>query len=297
MSKPSVRYLVFDVESVADAALVARLRYPGAKIEPSEAVKQYRAELMKKYDSDFIPYTFQVPISIVVAKVASDFRLIDLIALDEPQFRSHVMTDNFWKGWDGYRKKGPLTLVSFNGRTFDAPLLELAAFRYGLPLPGWFNSNCKTYEQPRNRYNAEAHLDLQDVLTNFGASRFSGGLNLAANLLGKPGKMDVQGYMVQDLFNEGRIAEINDYCRCDVLDTYFVFLRCHVVLGQLKLEEEQEIIAETKAWLQERSAVTPVYASYLSRWGTWRNPWEAKVPAPTPVATEGVVAQETASTA
>src|SRR5438045_9495024 len=35
--------------------------------------------------------------------------------------------------------------------------------------------------------------DLHDVLTNFGASRFNGGLNLVANLLGKPGKMDVQG--------------------------------------------------------------------------------------------------------
>lgn len=286
MPKSAVRYLVFDVESVADAALVARLKYPGEKgMEPDEAVKRYRAELMEKFDSDFIPYTYQVPVSIVVAKVAADFRLIDLIALDEPQFRSHVMTAHFWKGWDGYRKNSPLTLVSFNGRTFDVPLLELAAFRYGLQLPGWFNTSGKTYEQPRNRYNADAHLDLQDVLTNFGAARFSGGLNLAANLLGKPGKMDVQGYMVQDIYNEGRIAEINDYCRCDVLDTYFVFLRCHVVLGQLKLEEEQKIIAETKAWLQERSAVTPVYAAYLSRWGTWRNPWEeqAKSPSDVPV--------------
>ena len=46
--------------------------------------------------------------------------------------------------------------------------------------------------------------------------------------------MDVQGYMVQDLWNDGRLAEINDYCRCDVLDTYFVFLRSMVLLGQLQ---------------------------------------------------------------
>ena len=297
MSKPSVRYLVFDVESVADAELVSRLRYPGQGLEPGEAVKRYRAELLAKNDTDFIPYTYQLPISIVVAKVAADFRLIDLVALDEPQFRSHVMTAHFWQGWEGYRKKAPLTIVSFNGRTFDVPLLELAAFRFGLPLPGWFNSNCKTYEQPRNRYNADAHLDLQDVLTNFGASRFSGGLNLAANLLGKPGKMDVQGYMVQDIYNEGRLAEINDYCRCDVLDTYFVFLRCNVMQGQLKLEEEQKIIAETKAWLQERSAVTPVYAEYLSRWGTWRNPWEVETATAPPAAAEGDIGHETANTA
>src|SRR3954447_23300754 len=184
MSKSSVRYLVFDVESVADPLLVARLRYPQEQIEPEEAVKRYRAELMAKFETDFIPYTYQVPISIVVAKVAADFRLIDLVPLDEPQFRPHILTSHFWKGWEAYKRP---TLVTFNGRTFDVPLLELAAFRFGIALPGWFNVSGKTYEQPRNRYNAEAHLDLQDVLTNFGAARFSGGLNLAANLLGKPG--------------------------------------------------------------------------------------------------------------
>jgi predicted PolB exonuclease-like 3'-5' exonuclease len=285
MSKPAVRYLVFDLESVADGELVSRLRYPADALSAADAVRRYRDELLAKYETDFIPYTYQVPVSVVVAKVAEDFRLIDLVALDEPQFRSHIITQHFWKGWEAYKRP---TLVSFNGRTFDIPLLELAAFRYGLAVPGWFNNAVKTYEQPRNRYNTEAHLDLQDVLTNFGASRFSGGLNLVANLLGKPGKMDVQGYMVQDLWNEGRLAEINDYCRCDVLDTYFAFLRTMVVVGQLPLEREQQIVLETRGWLQERAAHYPVYAAYLSRWGSWHDPWQAAavVPAATSAAAE-----------
>ena len=62
----------------------------------------------------------------------------------------------------------------------------------------------------------------------------------------------------------------------------------------IRTEEEQKIIAETKAWLQERSAVTPVYAAYLSRWGTWRNPWDAE-PAAQAVGEE-VGSQEAAST-
>jgi predicted PolB exonuclease-like 3'-5' exonuclease len=270
LSQPSVRYLVFDVESVADASLVAALRFPSEQLEPAEAVRRYRAELMEKYESDFIPYTFQVPVSVVVAKVAADFRLIDLVALDEPEYRPHVITDHFWRGWQAYRRP---TLVSFNGRTFDLPLLELAAFRFGISLPQWFNLTGKSFEQPRNRYNSEAHLDLQDVLTNFGASRFTGGLNLAANLLGKPGKMEVQGHMVQDMYEAGRTQEINDYCRCDVLDTYFVFLRCNVLLGNLTLEEEQKIIDETHGWLKQRSLTSRAIAMYLENWGDWPNPW------------------------
>jgi predicted PolB exonuclease-like 3'-5' exonuclease len=226
---------------------------------------------MEKSGTDFIPYTYQVPVSVVAAKVADDYSLIDMVALDEPEFRTHVITENFWRGWEAYQRP---TLVSFNGRTFDVPLMELAAFRYGLSVPGWFNIADRSWEQNRSRYNTSAHLDLHDLLTNFGATRFNGGLNLAANVLGKPGKMDVQGCMVQDLFNEGKLAEINDYCRCDVLDTYFVFLRVAVLLGKLSLSREQELVAETRDWLIQRMEQMPVYARYLDNWGEWINPWQ-----------------------
>ena len=270
MAKPSVEYLCFDVESVADGALVASLQYPGERLSPTAAVRRYRDELMEKYGSDFIPYTFQIPISVAIAKLTKDFRLLELVVLDEPEFRPHVITDHFWRGWKAYHQP---TLVSFNGRSFDVPLLELAAFRYAVAAPDWFNLSARSFEQNRNRYNLESHFDLHDFLTNFGASRFKGGLNLAANLLGKPGKMDVQGDMVQDLYDQGRLEEINNYCRCDVLDTYFVFLRSRVLLGQLSLEQEQSIIADTKTWLEAAGDECEAYQLYLERWGDWENPW------------------------
>ena len=102
----------------------------------------------------------------------------------------------------------------------------------------------------------------------------TGGLNLVANLLGKPGKMDVQGDMVQDLYDAGRLADINDYCRCDVLDTYFVFLRTRVLLGQLELAAEQQIISQTKSWLETKAPDFPAFRLYLDHWGDWPNPWE-----------------------
>ena len=266
-----VRYFVFDVESVADPQLVAKLRYPGEDIASNEAVARYRGELIEKHGSDFIPYTFQVPVSVAIAKVADDFGLLDLVVLDEPQFRPHVITEYFWRGWEKY---GQPTLVTFNGRSFDIPLLELAAFRFGVSVPGWFRAGAaRGGGQPRNRYNTQAHLDLCELLTNFGSSRFVGGLNLAAHLLGKPGKMEVAGYMVQDLYDAGKLEEINAYCRCDVLDTYFIFLRTRVLVGELTLANEQKLVAQTRDWIKERSQRDSACRLYLEHWGDWPNPW------------------------
>lgn len=272
MSNNAVRYLVYDVETAADSELIAKVRYPGQTLAPGEAVHRYRAELMAKHETDFVPYTFQFPIAVAVGKVADDFRLLDVVLLDEPQFRPHVITEHFWRGWERYRRP---TLVSFNGRSFDIPLLELSAFRFGVSVPGWFASTGKAADLPRGRYNTQAHLDLYELLTNFGTTRFSGGLSLAAHLLGKPGKTDIRGDMIQGMYEAGRLAEINEYCRRDVLDTYFVFLRSRVLTGQLTLEAEQQLVAQTKDWMQERADKIAAFRIYLEHWGDWTNPWPA----------------------
>ena len=199
------------------------------------------------------------------------------MTLDDPQYRPHVITKHFWDGWKAYKQP---SLVSFNGRSFDLPLLELAAYRYGIPIPEWFNVYGKSWEQPRARYNQNSHLDLQDILTNFGATLLSGGLNLCANLVGSPGKMGIAGHMVQQLYDDGELGQINDYCRCDVLDTYFVLLRTAVLMGQLTLEEERAKVDATRLWLDDNSTEHPVYAEYLAGCGQWNNPWDQAVSEP-----------------
>jgi 3'-5' exonuclease len=273
MPPPAVAYLIFDVESIVDGDLVSRIRFPGEGFSAEKAIEMYCAERLEDSGSEFIPYTYHIPISVAVIKITVDFRIVDIVTLDSPEYRPHIITKNFWDGWRIY---GRPTFVTFNGRTFDIPLMELAAYRYGIGIPDWFNLRDKSYEQRRNRYNLDAHFDLQDIFTNFSTTRLNGGLNLMANLLGMPGKMGVQGHMVQALYQAGELDKINDYCRCDVLDTYFIFLRTKLLMGELVLDQEQKLVADAKQWLAERSEDFPVYEEYLRNTSVWTNPWSLK---------------------
>ena len=144
-----VSHLIFDAESIADGELIAKVRYGDDDMAPEDAIEQYQAELMEEKGTTFIPHTYQIPIAVVIAKVSKDFRLKDVVSLDEPEFRSHVMTAHFWKGWEVY---GRPQWVTFNGRSFDLPLMELAAYRYGLSLKNWFKND--GYRSPRNQVAA-----------------------------------------------------------------------------------------------------------------------------------------------
>lgn len=271
-------FLIFDIESIADGRLIQRIRYPDQpELTPEQAIAMYRAQLLEQSHgkSDFVPHTFHLPIAVAIAKVAGDYSLQEVVTLDRPKFRPQVIARQFWKGWQVYHEP---TLVTFNGRFFDLPVLELACFRYGIPVPAWFTSEGPSYQQPRNRYNQHAHLDLQDVLTNFGATMLNGGLNLCAQLLGKPGKMGTKGNMVQDLWQAGEHLRIDDYCQCDALDTYFVFLRCQVLLGRITLEREHELVIKAKTWIGQAAANNPALAEYLANFSEWTPPGEEGSP-------------------
>ncbi len=252
---PATAFLIVDTESVPDGQLLARVKYPGEELTPEQAIARAMAEAREASttNSDFLPVTFQIPVAISVVRVAADFSLQAVACLDAPDYRPREIVRKFWMGVGRYRAK----LVTFNGRGFDLPLLELAAFRWGYSVRDHFYNS-------RNRYNGN-HIDLFDWLSNYGACRIAGGLNLLAKLLGKPGKMEVAGDQVYPMYLEGRLSEINDYCLCDTLDTYFVFLRTRVLLGELTLTEETALVRRARVWLTAKVPEFPALRVYLER--------------------------------
>jgi 3'-5' exonuclease len=123
-------------------------------------------------------------------------------------------------------------LVTFNGNTFDLPVLRYRAMIHGVAAPGLA---ARPYF---NRYTEDA-IDLCDILSSF-APHTKASLNELSKIMGMPGKPEgIDGNEVERYFLEGKIKEIADYCVTDVVNTYRVWLRYELFRGRVTESEHQ----------------------------------------------------------
>jgi 3'-5' exonuclease len=136
-------------------------------------------------------------------------------------------------------------LVSYNGRSFDLPVIALRALCHAVPL-GWYYRE----KDMRYRFSEEGHLDLCDWLADHGATR-AGKLDAVARLIGLPGKVGVDGSQVEGLYDAGQLATIQRYCLADVAQTALLFLRFRLLQAQLAPDDYR---ARTAALLDALAA-------------------------------------------
>ena len=231
-------FLVFDIETRVDKALLRAVEYRGQALGDEAAYERMRDELGRDGGRTFFPYTFHVPISIALGRAGPDYILHTLEVLGADALGEAGLVQAFWSRLESFDG----TLVSFNGRGFDLPVLELQALRHRTSAPRYFG------ERNGLRVRFGRHCDLYDWFINNGATRLRGGLDLVAKLVGLPGKGEVSGGDVQVLWERGQWEQIHRYCRDDVLQTYFLFLRVEHLRGRVSDEQLAEVEAATRAY-------------------------------------------------
>jgi len=117
-------------------------------------------------------------------------------------------------------------LVTFNGHTFDLPVLRYRAMMHSVSAPALAN-------RPYFDRTRDDMVDLCDLLSAHERhARVS--LNELARVLGLPGKpAGLDGGQVEAMVQEGRMAEVADYCRSDVVNTYRAWLRYELFCGRV----------------------------------------------------------------
>lgn len=101
--------------------------------------------------------------------------------------------------------------ITFNGRGFDCPFIMIRSAMHKIkPLR----------DLMPNRYG-DAHIDLFDQLTFFGASRRKFSLDMWCRAFGikSPKEEGITGYEVKDLYKSGKYLEIARYCAGDIKAT------------------------------------------------------------------------------
>jgi hypothetical protein len=133
--------------------------------------------------------------------------------------------------WNDFMTQHSPTVVTWNGRGFDLPVLTLRCFRWGITQP-WNNKDF------RYRYNEDRNMDLFELFVDYGAINRKGfRLDAIAKLIGLPGKYGIDGSQVAGYYNEGRHQEIERYCITDVVQTAFVLFRFLLLRNRISIEE------------------------------------------------------------
>ncbi|MDD9877384.1 MAG: 3'-5' exonuclease [Magnetovibrio sp.] len=260
---------VFDIETVPDTDAVPNLT---GFDDPDVAAR--RAEL-ERYHLEITdgrnafprqPFHRVVAISFLEAEIEyagakEAYYLKELRSGGEAGFDEKQLLQGFFQYFEHLKPR----LVSFNGRTFDLPVLKYRAMVHGIQAP-WLYAAGDKWNSYQSRYSMDWHCDLLDVLRDYGASAAVKLAEVCA-AMGFPGKFGMDGSKVAETVDAGDIQAVRDYCETDVLNTYLVYLRMMLHRGTLDPEGYDRACADVITMIDQAGDARPHLGAFLDAWG------------------------------
>ena len=253
--------LVFDIETVPDAAGLRRAEALPAELGDAGVVECVTQKRRARGGSDFLPLPYQKVVAIACAlRDDGGFKVASVGTADDPE------PELIRRFFDLIDKHTP-QLVSWNGGGFDLPVLSYRALIHGVSAARYWDWGDEDREFKFNSYLGRyhtRHIDLMDVLSMY-QLRASAGLDAMARLCGFPGKLGMDGSEVPAAIAAGRRDDVRRYCETDVMNTYLLYLRFRRMRGELTSAEYDEEVS----FARERIAATgaPHWQEYLAAWG------------------------------
>lgn len=238
--------ICFDLETVPDLAAVARVH----GLEPGDDVGA-QAALGGKFPK--LPYHAIACIGALIAERVNG--VYEVRSLGAPHAGERTEAELIQEFADKIASLRP-RLVTFNGASFDMPVLRYRAMTNRVCAPGL---DARNYY---HRYSTE-NLDLCDVLSCFdGRGKMS--LNDLCRALDLPGKPnDIDGSQIAEYIAAGRVSEVAAYCESDVVSTFRLYLRYELFRGALTFENFEASEENLATFLRERLPLKPHLAFLL----------------------------------
>lgn len=232
--------IVWDLETVPDLAAAARmLALPNAS----------EAEVRQALGAGFPKHPLHkiVCIGALVASRQAEGWRVDALGAPHVGERTEPELISAFVEKIGQLKP---QLVTFNGHSFDLPVLRYRAMVHRIAATGL---HVRLYF---HRYTDDA-LDLCDALGSF-APGAKVKLDEISKVLGLTGKPDgIAGGNVEAMVLAGQIEEVARYCETDVLNTYRVWLVYELFCGRITRQELDWSEAQIRAFVASRKAANP----------------------------------------
>ncbi len=260
---------VFDIETIPDTNTARKLLHSDSTDinELRKGLIDYHLKITDGKNS-FLrqPFHSVVAISFLEAEISRDqdgrefYHIIDLRTGGEETSSEEEMI----RGLFQHLKKRTPRFVSFNGKNFDLPVLKYRAMKYGIDAP-WFYKLGDKWNNYSQKFSLDWHCDLADAFSDFGASARVK-MNEICACLGLPGKTGIDGSMVQDFYDQGKVATIRNYCETDVMNTYLLYLHYQFHTGSISRESFEKSQEGLISFIAKNAAKRPYLQEFLDEW-------------------------------
>jgi 3'-5' exonuclease len=241
--------LVFDIETVPDTDFGRRL-YGLDGLTDEQVGHIMFTKRRQELGSEFLSHEQHRVVAISAVMRTRD--ALKTWSVGEEASSEKELITRFFEGLDRYTPE----LVSWNGSGFDLPVLHYRSLLHGITAARYWETGdgdaSFRYSNYLGRFHWR-HMDLMDILSGFqGRGRAS--LADVACLLGFPGKLGMHGSQVWEVFRQGGIKRIRDYCETDVLNTYLIYLRFELLRGRLNAAEHAHEVERVRQYLKDSPA-------------------------------------------
>jgi hypothetical protein len=210
LTKVVPSYLIFNVETIGDESTPPELfpsmddfDAPSTYKDPVKIVEYKQREMAKAIAKmSLSPLTARI---VCASFKTSDVpEILTFTAMNREN--EHKLLENVAKMFSLYETK---TMVGFNSKSFDIPMIAISLARHGIKVPFDFRVAI-------NKYDSYLHIDLYQILTNFEMKR--GKLSDWCARFSLPAPFG-NGGMVDGWYRDKDESSIVRHCQSNIIST------------------------------------------------------------------------------
>jgi predicted PolB exonuclease-like 3'-5' exonuclease len=253
------RVWFFDLEWVPDsdaAKILLDLRDDIPEADAFEALWQYCGATPER-PRPFLKYLYSRIVSVAVlmrnvrydgpeSRLEFNLRSLPKLPAEKDECNEAEIICEFLEKLGKYRPQ----IVGFNSNESDMQVLIQRGIINHVSAPMFCERPLEKWDKNDYfaRWDNEFHLDMLKLFTTSNKSMMPR-LNDMARLCGFPGKLDVDGQQVADLWLSGRLNKIVEYNQIDALNTYLIWLRVVYFCGKINESQYENELAAFREFL------------------------------------------------